>query len=199
MKPTARNVTRAFRAASVEDRLAGQSWYATAREVAATLDPDNPARAAAVIAVLSPRLSWRKNIEAAADAYAGRPVRTLASNAAKAAAILAGTEPDDVVKGPKVRAFWRVISDPSDPRSVVVDRHAVAVAVGRTVTDAEIGRLLGRRGGLDTVTLAYQRAARILSREMGVPLTPSAVQATCWLYWRRERAAALHGTGTERL
>ena len=79
--PSTRNVTAAYRLASTDDRVEGRSWYATARAVAESLDPDDPARAAAVIAVLSPRLSWRKNVEAARDAYAGRELRVLSANA----------------------------------------------------------------------------------------------------------------------
>ena len=192
-KPSTRNVTSAYRAASADDRVEGRSWYATARAVAESLDPSDPARAAAVIAVLSPRLSWRKNVEAAQDAYAGRPVRVLSANARKAELILAGADPEDVVSGPKVRAFWRTIADPTDPRAVVVDRHAVSVAVGRNLDDAQRGKLLGKAGGYDAVADAYRRAARLLSREYGTALTPAEVQATTWLYWRRERAAAFHG------
>jgi hypothetical protein len=192
-EPSTRNVTAAYRLASVDDRVEGRSWYATARAVAESLDPEDPSRAAAVIAVLSPRLSWRKNIEAARDAYAGRAPRVIGANARKAELILAGADPEDVVSGPKTRAFWRTIADPSDPRAVVVDRHAVSVAVGRNLDDAERGRLLGKVGAYDAVADAYRRAARILSREYGTQLSPAEVQATTWLYWRRERAAAFHG------
>lgn len=192
-RPSTRNVTAAYRAASADDRVEGRSWYATARAVAESLDPTDPDRAAAVIAVLSPRLPWRKNVEAARDAYAGRPMRVLGRNAEKARLILAGADPEDVVSGPKVRAFWRTIADPSDPRAVVIDRHAVDVACGRVLGDAARGRLLGRTGGYDAVSDAYRRAARTLSREYGTRLSPAEVQATTWLYWRRERAVAFHG------
>lgn len=191
--PRTRNVTAAYRAASADDRVAGRGWYATARQVAESLDPADPSRAAAVIAVLSPRLSWRKNVEAAADAYAGRPLRVLSANADKARRIIAGEDPEDVVSGPKTRAFWRTIADPTDPRAVVVDRHAVDVACGRVLGDAARGKLLGRAGGYDAVCDVYRRAARALSREFGTDLSPAQVQATAWLYWRRERAAANHG------
>lgn len=193
VKISTRNITRAFRAATPDDRIAGKSWYATAREISATLDPADPARAAAVIAVLSPRLSWKKNVEAAADAYAGRTPRVLKANAAKAARILAGEDPEDVVTGPKVRAFWRTIVDPTDPRTVVIDRHAIDIAAGRVLDDETRGRFLGRKGGYDAVCDAYRRAARIVSKETGQDWSPADIQATTWVYWRRERAAANHG------
>lgn len=191
--PSTRNITKIFRQTTAEDRLSGLSWYATAREVAATLDPADPVRAAAVLAVLSPRTSWAQNIRLAQDAYAGRKVGALGANVRKAEALLAGADPEDVVTGAKVRTFWRTIVDPSDPRAVVIDRHAFDVACDQVTDDATRGRYLGRVGKYAELAELYRRAARIISRETGQHWTPAAVQATTWIYWRRERAAANHG------
>lgn len=191
--PSTRNITKIFRATTTDDRIAGLSWYATAREVAATLDPSDPARAAAVLAVLSPRTSWPQNVRLAQDAYAGRRVGALGANVRKAARILGGEDAADVVTGDKVRAFWLTIVDPSDPRAVVVDRHAFDVACDQVTDDATRGRYLGKVGKYAELADLYRRAARIISRETGQTWTPAAVQATTWVYWRRERAAANHG------
>lgn len=191
--PAVRNITKIFRRTTAEDRIAGLSWYATAREVAEQLDPTDPVRAAAVIAVLSPRTSWPQNVRLAQDAYAGRKVGALGANVRKAQALLAGADPEDIVTGAKVRAFWRTIVDPTDPRAVVVDRHAFDVACDRVTDDATRGRYLGRVGKYDELADMYRRAARIISRETGQQWTPAAVQAATWVYWRRERAAANHG------
>lgn len=191
--PSTRNITKVFRQTTADDRIAGLSWYATAREVAAALDPADPVRGAAVLAVLSPRTSWPQNVKLAQDAYAGRKVGALGANVRKAAAILAGADPEDVVTGAKVRAFWRTIVDPSDPRAVVVDRHAFDVACDQVTDDATRGRYLGRKGKYDELADLYRRAAKIISRETGQTWTPAAVQAATWTYWRRERAAANHG------
>lgn len=191
--PTTRNITKIFRQTTTDDRIAGLSWYATAREVAQTLDPHDPARAAAVLAVLSPRTSWPLNVRLAQDAYAGRKVGALGANVRKAAAIIAGGDPEEIVSGSKVRAFWRTIVDPTDARAVVIDRHAFDVACDRVTDDATRGRYLGRVGKYDELCDLYRRAAKIISRETGQTWTPAAVQATTWTYWRRERAAANHG------
>lgn len=191
--PSTRNITKIFRQTTADDRIAGLGWYATAREVAAALDPADPARAAAVLAVLSPRTSWPLNVKLAQDAYAGRKVGALGANVRKAAAILAGGDPEDIVSGDKVRAFWRTIVDPSDPRAVVVDRHAFDVACDQVTSDATRGAYLGRKGKYAELADLYRRAARIISRETGQTWTPAAVQATTWVYWRRERALANHG------
>jgi hypothetical protein len=194
VKISVRNITRVFREATTDDRVAGRSWYATARDLAQTLDPEDPRRAAAVIAVISPMLSWPRNVKAAQDIYAGRETRgVLHKNVDKAKRILAGQDPEDVVTGSKVRTFWRTIANPTDPRAVVVDRHAIDVAAGRILGDDTRGRYLGRRGGYDTVSDAYRRAARIITRETGQQWTPADVQATTWIVWRREHAVANHG------
>ena len=190
--PSTRNITKIFRQTTADDRIAGLGWYTTAREIAAALDPADPVRAAAVLAVLSPRTSWPQNVRLAQDAYAGRKVGALGANVRKAAAIIAGGDPEEIVSGAKVRAFWRTIVDPADPRAVVIDRHAFDVAVDAVTDDATRGRALGRKGAYDDLADLYRRAAKIVSRETGQTWTPAAVQAATWLYWRRERALANH-------
>lgn len=218
--PQTRNVTAAFRAATDTDRADGLSWYNRARELAEELDPTNVERAAAVIAVLSPRLPWDKNAELARLAYetarlfglndvdidpryANTPdtlvsfLPCLRGNARKAFCILAGELPDDVVSGPKVRAFWHQIAHPDSALAVVVDRHAIDVALGRVTDDATRGKVLGRKGAYDDVATCYVRAAKILAAEFDIPnLTPSQVQAVTWVYWRRTRAGRKGAQGT---
>jgi hypothetical protein len=184
----AKHITATYRAALTEERVEGKSWYATAREVAVSLDPKDPVRAAAVIAVLSPRLSWEKNVQAAQNVYQGIAPRVLGANAAKAQRIFNGENPDDVVSGPKVRAFWHAIVNPEDPRAIVIDRHAFDVAAGTVLDDEQRGKVLGRKGAYDDVCRLYVRAAQILSREYGA-LSPVEVQATTWVSWRRMKKA----------
>lgn len=201
VRTSTKNITSTFRQTSQADRAAGRDWYRRARLLAEELDPDNVERAAAVIAVLSPRLSWEKNVELARLAYRWHGVRWpnqtpealaerwpgLRGNAVKAFRILGGEDPDDVVSGPKVRAFWHTIVDPSDPRAVVVDRHAVDVAAGRVLDDCTRGLLLGRKGAYDAVADQYRRAARVISKETGEAWSPAEVQAVTWSHWRASK------------
>jgi hypothetical protein len=181
----AKNITATYRAATDSERVEGRSWYATARAVAESLDPASPEKAAAVIAVLSPRLNWDKNVEAAVSVYKGLHPKVLGANALKAKRIMAGENPDDVVSGPKVRAFWHAIVNPSDPRAIVIDRHAFDVAAGTVLDDEQRGKVLGLKGAYDNVCKLYVRAAQILSRELGHEISPVEVQATTWVAWRR--------------
>lgn len=179
-----RNITSVFRTALDSEREHGKSWYPIARFAAEKLDPEDPDRAAAVIAVLSPRLHWDRNIQAAVDVYDGRRPGVLRANSDKAFRIVNGEDPDEVVSGPKVRAFWHAIVNPADPRAIVIDRHALDIAAGKVLDDEQRGKLLGRTGSYDSVCQLYVRAAKILSKEFG-PLTPVEVQATTWVAWRR--------------
>jgi len=194
--PHTRHVTATFRAASATDREHGREWYdrahRLARELAASTEPadmdDAVRRAAAVIAVLSPVTSWPQNVAMARAAYYGWPVKGLGRNIAKAKAIMSGADPDTVVSGRKVRAFWATIVDPSLSDAVVVDRHAIDIALGTVTDDATRSRIVGRKGGYEAIAAAYHRAARILTRELGEPISPAQVQAITWVYWRRTRS-----------
>lgn len=211
-QPLTRNITATFRLATDGDRALGHGWYGRARDLAERLDPENVERAAGVIAALSPRLSWRKNVEYAELAYylhATNPfddpdsdvainwfagsVPTLNANAKKAARILNGHHPENILGGPKVTAFYWTIVNPDDPRSVVVDRHAISILFNRPLSDDEVGQALRKKGAYELAADLYRRAAAIISRELGEIWTPAQVQAATWTYWRRERAVAYHG------
>lgn len=200
--PSTRNVLRVWRAASDEDIASGRSWYASARDVASELDPEDPARAAAVLAVLSPMTDWSRNVFLAREAYRmaeegatmddiAATLPTMRRNAAKAAAIVLGADPASVVSGPKVTPFWQRIADAGRATgigSVVVDRHAFDISVGRVTDDKTRGAFLARKGGTSTVQACYVRAARIASREFGATITPAELQAITWTTWRRTSA-----------
>ena len=201
--PSAANILRVYREAAPEELAAGQEWYRRARELAEELDPADPERAAAVIAVLSPQLPWRKNVEVARAAYEARAAgatvdeitaaaKCLKKNARKAAELLWGAAPDGVVSGPKVRSFWHCIAHPESPQAVCIDRHAFDVAVGYVCSAFERDKQLARKGEYAEVADAYLRAARTL-REQGEDVTAAEVQAVTWTVWRRRYAQAFHG------
>jgi hypothetical protein len=203
--PTAANVLRIFREATPEDVTSGREWYARAQAVARELDTD-VTRGAAVLAVLSPMMPWSRNVSLARQAYAMADegashddivaaLGCLKRNAAKAAALVLGADPAAVVTGPKVVPFWQRIVDAATgatgPGSVVVDRHALDVAVGRVTDDETRAGILGRKGGHHTVAMAYVRAASVLRRTGEAPgITPSELQAVTWTTWRRDHAHA---------
>ena len=180
MRPTSPNIIRVYLAATAQHVAEGLTWYRDAHKLACELDPDNPSRAAGVIAALSPRESWTRNVYLATLLYErGGDLQdgTLSSNLDKARRIYAGEDPLDVLGGAKVRAFFTLINNPDDAETVCVDRHAFDVAVGRK-TDDKARQVLGRKGMYERFARAYRRAAEVLG------VTPAQVQAVTWVAWR---------------
>lgn len=184
--PREANILRAFRATTPQDRANGREWYAQAHALALELTPDNVRKGAGVIAALSPRRMWITNMHDAQRAVAqGYADRTLQRSIDQANRILAGEDPDSVLTGPKVRAFYANIVSAGQDDNVTVDMHAWNVAVG-AVTDVNG---LHRPGAYDRVAQLYRRAAKRVSRETGEHWTPAELQAATWIFWRREMHA----------
>jgi len=175
------NVIAVYSQANAAQLVAGATWYSDAHTLAAAIHDDVQA-GAAIIAVLSPMLSWSKNAPIAvlaARAGTRRPAGVIGRNWTKAKrARRVGADLDAIVKGPKVRDFWACIaSNGTDSYAVCVDRHAVAIACGRFLDSKESGdSLAGAR--YKKVANAYRDAAVILG------LTPCILQAVTWVVWR---------------
>src|SRR4051812_6515224 len=112
-RPTSTNVLAVFRSASPEEVAEGREWYLKARALAEELDPNDVERAAAAIALPSPRTSWDLNVAITRRAYAligayTHPdillemLPTTGDVRRKMTRLLVdGENPDDVVSGPK--------------------------------------------------------------------------------------------------
>ena len=187
-----RNITREYRAASEAHRQEGMRWYAEARANAVAMSEAtglSVEAACAIVAVLSPMLSWKRNLVVARTVCEqGEATGVLRANLAKAQRILAGEPVESVVSGQKVSAFYRNILSAGMDMGTTIDRHAVKVAHGRNVPSADIDVT---RREYAVYSEAYTRAARILSREMGETVTPAQIQAVTWTAarakwaWRR--------------
>lgn len=171
-----RRIVRTFDRATAADVESGARWYDEAGTLAASLMSDDTTleQAAAVIAALSPRTTWSRNVAGATllllhnevmPGLIGRNVETAT------AAWHLGLE---ALKGPKTNAF---------ARNIMGDREAVTVDVwAMRVADLD-ERLLGRKGAYDIVADAYRAAAR----RRGVD--PATMQATTWVVARSGRAS----------
>lgn len=153
-----------------------RAWYANARAAARRLAREHGTTvsvAAGVIAALSPRCPWGRNV-IAADIILGAarrgddlPSVGLKANARKAFAIASGAgRPLDILRGPKVRSFYRnILGD--------VDAVTVDVWAARAAGVDSKARLDGRR--YDHIADAYRYAARI------VGVAPAVLQAIVWV------------------
>lgn len=175
-------ILRTFDRATASDLEAGARWYDEAGSLAANMAAahfdGNIERAASVLAALSPRTSWARNVAGAAaflvsGPTAARRIGCIGTNVSRAVTARRHGF-DGLGNGPKVQAFARNIA--GDREAVTVDVWACRVA------DLDETRL-GRKGAYDAVAHAYRLAAR----RRGVD--PATMQATTWVVARNGRAA----------
>ena len=196
-----RHISGMLQLASQADILAGLDWYKRAHKLGVRLihayDGLTLGQAVGVIAALSPNNKWTRNcVDAEAMIKAWHmgadplsvKVCTFNPNKAKAAAILALTAEDletdtiaPILNGRKVVAFYRSIM--GDPDAVCVDGHAYAVWIGERIPTTQTPSI-GVKLYAD-IARAYQLVAKRSYELCGTTLTPTQVQATTWVTYRR--------------
>lgn len=175
------HIVRVWDGATQAEREHGMRWYAEANAFACELATAYGVQldaAAGVIAALSPNASWDSNREMARSVLQGKRKRLQAypMNVDKAARIIDGAAPLDVLQGPKVRAFYRLIRDGGNLVDVCVDGHAASIAEGK---DSPVsGRKLTPRA-FDRYAQEYRDGAALLG------VAPHVLQAVAWLAWRK--------------
>ena len=179
-------VLRTFNEATDADLEAGAKWYSEAQNLARDLASMGEGahydvtveQAAAVIAHLSPRTSWTRNVLAATTLVAtGNAISGLIGrNFDNALDVLETgySDPVETFGGPKTRSFYLNILGDTD--EVTVDVWAARV-VG--VDEAT----LARKGVYEVIQEAYRAAA------LKVGVAPATMQATTWIIQRGGRAA----------
>lgn len=188
IEPQTRNITKVFREATPADIETASNWYADARRIAEAFSTKygyTVEQCAGVIAAVSPLQSWGANVNLAArilDA-GGLTSGYLSAGLAKATAILTGADIEATLKGLKITNFYRSIVSAGE-YGVCVDRHAYSLAVATRYPEGDIPSLTGKRYA--AVVDCYTRAAKILSKELEVTLTPAQVQSVTWVLWRRK-------------
>lgn len=169
-------------------------------------DTDNPEFAgAALVGAVSPNMDWeRNNIDAfgefarlSGDQWAGLRrgdaetreglkgmgiYSATSANLQKAARIVEGEDPEEVLKGPKITSFSHNIYDPSNPAFVTIDgRQADLMSNRSRPWSAGRGIESWARGNVGDDPTRYDQYADIV-RTVGARhgLDPSAAQAIGW-------------------
>lgn len=183
------NIIRVWNLADATDRLAGRRSYQGYRTVLTRLARERghqPHVAWGVFAALSPLSTEYMGYANTAAMLAGRKPKTgFSRDIGVAKQILAGADPDNVLLGPKTRAFYHCIADPLTPDHVVIDGHMHALWLGRLVQLRAVRSLPKDRYSLIAADF------RLVADVMGLPV--STLQATCWYTWRRLRGLPLAG------
>ena len=188
------NILAIHQLATIAERSEGAAWYPTAHCIALELADRyeiSECQAIGVIAALSPRNKWERNVhdaEALIAAYVAAgaeqaqltKVCTFGANKAKAIRILETVDPTSdevraILSGPKLKEFYTCIL--GQQSEVCIDGHAYCIWNGGRTSLADvpaIGAKLRRQIKADYVAAAS---------ELGI--TPSACQAITWCAWRR--------------
>lgn len=177
---------------------AGVTWYARARASVQELATQHGVSvdvAAGVVAVLSPMVRWERNITEAnlvlkrrrrGEDFSREGHSAFAKNIHKAYDIVDMERSAGIVSGPKVTAFWALLSGPCN--ALVIDSIAILAAVGidpnPLVTSEDAKPYFGRVRVMEQIRRAYRAVAE--ERE----LRPDQVQAIVWTVWRNERDKA---------
>jgi hypothetical protein len=183
--------------ASVADVVAGQDWYDKARDAAIKLGDkyDIPCTTACgVIAALSPRNKWTRNLidaenlinvyaTSGAEACDTVKVCTFGKNKDKALRILAAVPTLDMVEsilsGPKLTEFFRCIIGQND---VCIDGHAYSIWFGDRVTLANVPSI--------GVKLRRQIKADYIAVALKNDMPAYELQAITWVTHRRLHSVA---------
>lgn len=182
---TTRTVTdrimRVYSRATEDDILAGKAWYdearGVARELAAAGDMSVTA-SAAVIAHLSPRCPWERNISAARELVYTGETSGLTDNIRKAKQAMVADDPwstfnPDPNESLKTKAF---------AANILGDDHAVTIDVWASRIAGISEQQLGRVGVYEAVAHAYRLAAKRAG------ITPAQMQAITWVVARGSAA-----------
>lgn len=193
---THQNILAVYQLANTADRLNGMAWYARANELAIELCRQYPVslyQAAGVIAALSPRNKWERNVADAEnlirvwsidpESVDSVKVCTFGANKAKAIAILTAQGADggdvrSILSGPKLIEFFNCIMAEGD--DVCIDGHAYSIWAGDRITLANVPAI-GKKLRA-TIKADYRAAAQ------EAKITAAEMQAVTWCAWRR-----LHG------
>ena len=179
LETVVRRILRVWDRASVSDVEAGARWYDEAGDLATSLGATvGREHAAVIIAHLSPRTTWARNVASAVmlvekgERYPGA-IEALYD---RARASLDFEDPFESF-GPAARKTW------SFAHNILGDREIVTVDVWACrVADLD-ETALGRKGAYDAVEHAYRLAAR----RRGVD--PATMQATTWIVARNGRSS----------
>jgi hypothetical protein len=220
------NIVDHWNRATPEEKEQGARWYPDAHLVAKGMTKlgqgHSMHQTAGMLANYSPQQGWEGNMHNAARVLQegkgiggkGSGMFATAQQRNTADHILNGESYNDLIKGPKVRAFAHLIEhggdeDPENPH-VVIDRHALSVAHGRPLpahdyTSAPMQGNWRKDGSLnsryyDHVVGAYHNAAKQIGEQEGHPVAPHQVQATTWLTRQRLNGEqGYEGRSTENL
>ena len=185
--------------ADEREEAEGRVWYLAAHDSIREICRNGPRRggdrvttrrACAVTAALSPGSRWERNLsdlsamlQWAADGFS--PLRrpafgTYNANVLKAKMVCVDEAGERWLRGPKVTAFAKCLSQPlSRHGAVCVDRHAIRAYQGQWLADDKHGQVRISPKMYETVAQGYRTAAEMKGWR------PMEMQAVAWVVIKR--------------
>lgn len=180
-RATVDRIVRTYAAADDAAREAGRGWYGDGESIVDSLAERtgySRETVAAVVAHLSPRTTWGRNVYGATMLLTeGTAPTCIGANVDRARRAMSSADPLSTLHGPKTRRFAANLLGRRDV--VTVDVWAMRVAMGDRARESA----LKRAGVYDALERAYQLAGARLG------VDPVTVQATTWIVARNGRAA----------
>lgn len=179
-----RNIGDTYARATTDHVEQGLRWYPEGRQVVTDIAERggiSVERAAIVVAHLSPRTTWHRNIAGAYQLVTeGYADHCMERNVIRANAALDAADPWQTFtpEARKIRRFAMNLCGQTDV--VTVDVWACRVALGDGM-DHDL--LIGRQGVYEAIEAAYLKVAASLGQ------LATTVQATCWIVARNGRSA----------
>ena len=175
------NIMKVWDQCLEEDKF---DWYARAHEEAVRLAGHDQAllnKACGVVAALSPRMSWDRNLIEAEAMWETGDAKAIGQFKDKAKAILAGDGTEEqilrILNGQKISSFYLNIRYPDKAIAVTIDRHHLSICLGKKLLDEDLRAVTAKQYEF-LVECTRWTAARL-----GV--SPLLVQSATWVRWRQ--------------
>lgn len=181
------NLMSLYDQATDKEKMQGLTWYTKANRLVHNNSCKNvtPEDIAQIIAVLSPAVSWERNVQDALNlcnnyrksqrAANQTVVSTYGINKKKALDILRGKFTLSENTGLKTFNFYQNILNPECDKYVTIDRHAFKAMIN----DDQGGRVTLNKGNYNLGIEVYSKIANNLG------LIPCQLQAIIWLTYKR--------------
>lgn len=173
------NQRRGIAIATPEQIHAGLHWYDEGQAISEEIGRGDITKGAGIIAALSPKNEWGRNVENAREFIKSGTAHGRTSDQIEAATkIYEGMAPEDVLPMKlKTGHFYRLLKDPTDPTAVAVDthHHDVSMGIKKPWEDPRGMKAPGRYKTFVDATIKTAHHAGIL---------PHQAQAIDWLVWK---------------
>ena len=186
VKGSYRHIIDTYNNASESSIAEGKVWYSHANHIAwqvtKLLGSKDIRVGAGIIASLSPQMDWGENVtEALRFVSVGFSTKQTRANNMKAKRISEGDDPETVLGGLKVTAFYHAILEPFGDTPPVVDRHAIDIHKGELVSKRDRNRAMSNPRVISRIQTSYKLASKKLGVHWHV------VQAVTWVQQRKNK------------